>query len=625
MKDDKAEGLPPYSKTLTEEEQEKTCARLRRRYDEAAQYYAADFKRIRLLDAVDKGKLWKALNARFPKYQILTDTNHVRYIKNHLTSSLYTVAKSAQVLPTSRDDVEAVENVNVLLDNIWDTVDVPKYEFQAGERAALCNLGITQVGWAKDMKIPGEITPENVALKNIDPMRFMRDPYAHSLEEAGWCCTWDSYDKSYFVENYPERMKKWEMGFGAGTDELTFPKHDERPLPNSRRRLNLVKFWVRETCEKDGKPAVILSEYHTVDGKFMMWHKRDVRPRMYPFAELYCNLPVDSLIGVSEPSAIFSNSVAYNLMRSLAFTAEYKNQRPPRFVTAQSGLNIDSFAKFGNDADRAFIVNGLAKDAVHYHQYPFPSSTLPSALDGLKYDIEDVSGVDGRYTGRDTGSIITTGGTEEMLDRVTLIDAYKIRNYESYAKRLTQLILLNLIEFSPKRTYLLKEPDTMGRPSWREVEINFSDLFKTKDAEHAVFRYAISISSELPKNKQRIAGFANMLMEKQMQYSRDGGTVDLITAEEWLQMQDLPNKEYMLKRMGLQRQMDEVTETAAIIEQFGELVNMGMDPEEAMARTAAASAGRRFGSPDAMPGASEDGQTVVTDGGMGGMGGGMGV
>ena len=27
-----------------------------------------------------------------------------------------------------------------------------------------------------------------------------------------------------------------------------------------------------------------------------------------------------------------------------------------------------------------------------------------------------------RYTGRDTGSIITTGGTEEMLNRVTLID-----------------------------------------------------------------------------------------------------------------------------------------------------------------------------------------------------------
>ena len=59
--------------------------------------------------------------------------------------------------------------------------------------------------------------------------------------------------------------------------------------------------------------------------------------------------------------------------------------------------------------------------------------------------IELVTGVDNRYTGRDTGSIITTGGTEEMLNRVTMIDTPKIMNYENYTKNLT--LSINLLEY----------------------------------------------------------------------------------------------------------------------------------------------------------------------------------
>ena len=53
---------------------------------------------------------------------------------------------------------------------------------------------------------------------------------------------------------------------------------------------------------------------------------------------------------------------------------------------------------------------------------------------------------------------------------------------------------------------------------------------------------------------------ANMLMEKQMQYQESGSSVQLITEEEWLMMQDLPMKEYMLERMGIQRQRDSIEE-----------------------------------------------------------------
>ena len=109
-------------------------------------------------------------------------------------------------------------------------------------------------------------------------------------------------------------------------------------------------------------------------------------------------------------------------MDSIELTAEYKNQRPPKFISS-SWLNIASFNKYGNEADHTSLCRPADK-AVHYHQLPTPCE-LPSLKLGLQQGIQLISGIDQRYTGRDTGSVITTG-IEDMLNRVTVIDMLKI-------------------------------------------------------------------------------------------------------------------------------------------------------------------------------------------------------
>ena len=52
-------------------------------YRIAASEYSRAQQRARRLDLVDKNRLWEAINARFPKYQILPETNHVSYVKNN--------------------------------------------------------------------------------------------------------------------------------------------------------------------------------------------------------------------------------------------------------------------------------------------------------------------------------------------------------------------------------------------------------------------------------------------------------------------------------------------------------------------------------------------------------------
>lgn len=555
---------------------------LKENFDTARTEYSDAFKRAKKLDMVDKNKLWKAVSAQYPSYQILPETNHVSYIKNNILASIYTVGKCASILPTSEQDREIVMQLNIALEQIWSQLDVPYYQLLAGERAALLNLGVTQVGWDNNVVSGKDKTfaKGRCVLKNINPLHYMRDPFAPTLDEAAYVIVWEEYHKSVLKANpnYKEAFTEYlENHKGGEATEATIQPDTDRVSKDVQGKKDYYKVfthWVR----KEDK----IHEIHTINNEYVLYVREDIKPSTFPFAELFCNLPDESLLGVSEPNKILANSLAYNIMQSIMLTADYKNQRPPKFINSASGLNINSFKKHGNEADYTFVVNGDASRAVHYHQFPAPSATAPTNMAMLANDIKNITGVDDRYTGRDTGSILTTGGVNSMLDQVTMIDAPKVLNYEHYCKKLTQLILFNYINFSAiKRNYFVR--DKRNPKKWSSVEVDFPKI-----NNETVFDYEINISSELPKNKTVVANMANKMMEMQMQYSAQNIEVDLITPQEWLMLQqDLPTKEYMLERMGLQRTSNWVEATAQIVTQYTSLIEQGVDPTEALQSTAA--------------------------------------
>lgn len=559
----------------------KCLTELHNNYDIGRRYYRRIHKKMQLLNSTDNGDLWKAIKAKFPPYQLLPDTNWVSYVKENITASLYTVAKSAQIVPTCEEDVAVCEFLNVALEHDWDKNDVPYYQFRAGERAALLNLGLTQVYWDESKK--------QVAYRNVDPIHFMRDPFADSLAESGWCVVYNTYHKSVFLNNsrYRDKFKSQILDKKTASSEQPPDYRERNHVGDSQDHYTLFIWWVKN--ENGG-----IDEIHTVDNEVLLHRKENIKPNMFPFAELYCNLPEGNIVGTSAPAKIFANNLVYNLMDSIAYTSEYKNQRPPKFVNSQSGLNIAAFAKHGTEADRTFVVNGDASKAVHYHQFPQVGPQLTNIQMNTANNIQAISGVDGRYTGRDTGSIITTGGTEEMLNRVTLIDTPKILNYEKYTRQLTELTLRNMLEFAPKRIYIIEDKvlSTPDKVKYKTVEIDFPAI-----KADSVFEYSVQISSELPKNKQRVQAWANNMMEKQLQYNQQGAGIDVITPEEWIRCQDVPYKEQMLKRMGLQSQLNSFIEAQNVVAEYAAMIEAGALPEDAMAMAADGLTAMRKGEP----------------------------
>ena len=582
MADVKDKKKKPHDPSLGVELPDGVCLEdLKENFSVATAEYSKAYKKAVTLDKVDNNELWKAINAKYPSYQILPQTNHVSYVKSNILAAVYTVGRSASLIPTTPEDKEIVEQLNQVLDYIWSQCEFPYYQMEAGERAALMNLGITQVGWDNSVMVGNKasLAKGKCVLKNINPLRYMRDPAATDLDNASYVITWDDFHKSTLKANdlYKKEFKKY-CEINRGTSNITEQTQkgytDKVSESNSGKKgyYRIVYHWVRVGDK--------IHEIHTIDNNYVLHVVEDIQPSTFPFAELYCNLPVDSLFGTSEPEKILANSVAYNLMHSIILTSEYKNQRPPRFVNQQSNLNIASFKTHGNEADRTFVVAGDASKAVHYHQFPSPTQAAITGMATLAQDIKMVSGIDDRYTGRDTGSILTTGGINSMLDQVSVTDSTKIANYERYCKRLTKLILGNYIKFSATaREYLVKDPQSPKK--YRAVKVDFPEI-----PDDTVFEYELAISPLLPKNKTAIANMANKLMEMQMQYSAQNIETDLITPQEWLMMQDLPMREYMMERMGMQRHENYTEAVTQIITQYAGLVQNGMNPDEALQVTA---------------------------------------
>jgi len=548
-----------------------TLQDLQDNWNTADSEYGPARRRIRVLDMADTGRIWDIITQQFPSFQITPDTNYVNYVKENILASVYTVGRAASLFPRKLADKETVDGVNRALDTIWGVLDVPKYQLKAGERAALTNLGITQVGWKSDIVggTKDAFYKGDVVFKNIDPINYMRDPYADSLDAAAYVIYFENYHKTVLMADpdYAKVLKG--KNLESISDSIGYKRETGANPSSMKNYYRLAIHWVKVYDEE--KEKVVIHEIHTIDTKFVLFVKQDIQPSVFPFSELYSSVPVKDPIGVSEPSKILSSSIVLNLLDGIVVTHAYKAERPPKLVSDSSGLNLRAFREYGNEPDMAFTVRGDASRAVEYITFP----PLPQGLDmvsqRLNLAIQQMSGIDAKYTGKDTGSILTTGGIDSMLAQATMRDTTRIKLYEEYTRKLTSLVLQYLIEYGDKRSYAIQPKNSLEMV---DVEIDFKNI-----SADTLFNYQINIDAETPRNKARIAASADAMLEKSMQYQANPA---IMTVEEWLMYQDFPQKDLILQRLKIDRESNMTEQVAQIVSSFANLVQQGMDPNQAI-------------------------------------------
>jgi hypothetical protein len=243
-----------------------------------------------------------------------------------------------------------------------------------------------------------------------------------------------------------------------------------------------------------------------------------------------------------------------------------------------SGLNVLEYQRKRGNPDNAFTVNCDPKVVQAFAERPDLPKNLDTFRQYLIQTIQEVSGVDSAYLGRSYGSIQTTGGVSQAIDRATMRDNTRIKAIDSFIHRELEIITQFYISNGQSETFF-PQSNEAGAPT-PQAELTF-DPMQLATRQDIV----IDVTNCAPRSNASYEEAAQKLFELQMKYSPgEKGYPDLITPQEVIRLLNIPKpmKTVLTERMDFQMENMKMEEYIAVLTAVGTLTQGGMQPEEAV-------------------------------------------
>ena len=150
--------------------------------------------------------------------------------------------------------------------------------------------------------------------------------------------------------------------------------------------------------------------------------------------------------------------------------------------------------------------------------------------------IQQVSGVDAAYLGRSYGSIQTTGGVEQAIDRATMRDNTRIKSIDKFIRKELELMVQFYIIHGKKEKFYAQNDINRRQEQAEEMDFDPTALIRP-DIE-------IVVSDCAPRSNASYESAAQKLFELQMKYvPSEKGYPDLITPEELVSWLNIPKSQ----------------------------------------------------------------------------------
>lgn len=530
----------------------------------------------KLLDSMDRGKFWNSFSEATSNYFIKPDTNWINYVKTNMVNSLYVGSYKGTVFPRKADYNREADAINEFIEYILNKLEFPYLQLMAGGKAALLNFGAIEFGWNTDITDGCEsLFIGDLEARFIDNLSVYLDPSVKEYQKgkAIFLAETQTIVELLAEKRFKNRLTYYlkEIRDEDSAQHSDIAVYADGRTPTSRdKTVRLITAYYKHTDPDTG--AYRIDKVWMIDDGFILDIQQDIRPKTFPVKILYANPPVDDPYGTSTATLVLYNVMSINLLDAIESSMLYMSANRPRIISRRSNLNEDDFARNGNLPKKLWVVDGEPGNVVRYVDMPELPRDRHLLRERLEMGIMRISGIDDRYTGRDTGSVQTTGGMDINNQRVTMSDNTRIGMLQKFVKDVTELVLQFHLEHSKQREF----PRLTGDGRVDEVKVlDFEDM----RTNHVKFDFTVNIGPNLPANLMRMQEAANVLLEKQMQYQFNPA---IITPEEWARFQDLPFKFQILRRMEDERRRDDVEELQSDIVNYAGSVEQGMQPESAI-------------------------------------------
>lgn len=534
-------------------------------------YKAAKSKRekdYKFTRSLYNGEFWEKYKEKIKDYTLTPDTNYIEYVVSAYVNSIYSSEYRPEVTATDLEKVDMSDQLNAYIETSWRNMGM-KLNFSLwGENTVLYNMQPVKVYLDKEK--------DEIKFENINPFDIYFDPAVSDFKEGGAVFIVKEVNIYNLLKD--PRFKTKTLEYITKNERKIFEAREigrdyERFTTTGNKIVSLIEYYIRK--ENGIENGFIINEEEVV------YKIEKIKPDVFPIEVLYFRNPTEDPYGRSLISKIRNSYIALNLLDSIDATHPYLMQNRPRFFNLESRINPRSFKDYGNNPNATFPLIGDPSKAIHYADLKaLPDST--NIKNRLELGIFNITGVDPAYKGRQTNSIITTGGVQQQQARVIMLtDNAPLVALESFVERLTKLWIDFHIEYITKGKKINKaiiEVDESGNRIAKQAKITF------KDIEENGYSYTLESMSYVPMTKETLFEKMMQLYQYQGQYQF---SIPLITEEDLLE--ELPvspvKKAKMMQRISSEKQAtgaakrrETLMTFAALFQQFKE---GGLSDEEA--------------------------------------------
>lgn len=562
-------------------------------FDDAVNYKTEQARVFKILDAADHSDIWKTYNRKIPSYMQTPVNNPITIIKEATKASIMPTSYAGDYRPLNINARELADTANKYFQMKWNASNMDEVNGEAADYAYLHGTSGVLFGWNADIVDASDVTRQfslqsEIQAKAWHPSNVFPDPEAATVSEMRYMFFAERKSKA-FLKTIP-RFADALYALESANDSLghTDPKYIlDKAKQSAKGVVTFLTCYKRVLRVKPDPLTGMLRPTPSVDivymaGRNILDISKDIQPAIIPFVPLYDDKVPNNFWGISKCYKVLSMVLTLNQIDSTEATAYFKNQNPAEFINAMSGLNVSDYQNKKDNPDAAFTVNCDPKAVQSYAERPELPKTIDAFRSYLLSMIQQVSGVDGVYLGRDYGSIQTTGGVSQAIDRATMRDTTRIKAIDKFIRKELEIITQFYILHGQQEAFYPQMLNKAQQNAAVEMQFNPADLIGRHDIE-------IVVSNSAPRSNQSYEDAAQKLFELQMKYSpAEHGYPDLITPDELVSWLNIPKAQQNVLRDRMKAQMEnmKVEEYVAVLTAVGALTQGGMPPEMAVQEVA---------------------------------------
>lgn len=560
-------------------------------FEDTLAYKQEQARIFKILDAADHSDIWKIYNRKIPNFMQTPTHNPITIIKEATKASVMPTEYSGEFKALSMDVKELADTANKYFQMKWEAANMNEVNNECADYAYLHGTSGILMGWNNNIVDSSDVTNYFNPAKHIQfqakayhPSNVFPDPGASTVEEMRYLFLVERKTKD-FLRSIPRFQKSLYLiensNDSMGNNNPNYILDKAKTASNDI--VSFITCYKKVMRQKQDPISGLTTLSPSVDiiylaGRNVLDVEKDIQPNCIPFIPLYDEKVPNNFWGISKCYKVLSLYLTLVQIDSIEATGYFKNQNPAEFINALAGLNVADYQNKRDNPDKAFTVNCDPKLVQAYAQRP----DLPKTLDGFRAYLLDairqISGVDAAYLGQNYGSIQTTGGVQQAVDRATMRDANRIKSIDKFIRKELELMTQFFIVHGHQEKFYVPNLDKSSEQPGEELTFDPLDLIKHQSI-------SIDVSNAAPRSNQSYEDAAMKLMELQMKYvPAEHGYPDFITPEELIQWLNIPKPQQRLLIDRMKRQMEtmKLEEYTAVLTAIGTLTQGGMPVEQAL-------------------------------------------